>query len=199
MLVIVGAAGLKATSQPVRKLIIAASCLWSLGSAAREYLLVGILGSTLIAVGSLGWTFVGEVASQKLRARTGGLAAGEAFPVGLTDEKVLESSLVSPSTLQYPSCVSHLRIFRIYSTDILVDANGRNLGYNTAWIFVGLGGLANILAFFFVPEPARRSPAELDELYEKHIPAWRMRGYVTDVEKEYQTRREARTQGDIHA
>jgi hypothetical protein len=43
--------------------------------------------------------------------------------------------------------------------------------------------MANILGLFFIPETARRSPAELDELYEKRIPAWRMRGHVTDIEK----------------
>lgn len=35
-------------------------------------------------VGSLGWAFVGEVASQKLRARTAGLAAGSSVIFGLT-------------------------------------------------------------------------------------------------------------------
>lgn len=48
---------------------------------------------------------------------------------------------------------------------------------------MGLGVIANILGLFFIPETARRSPAELDELYEKRIPAWRMRGYVTDIQK----------------
>lgn len=35
-------------------------------------------------VGNLGWTFVGEVSSQKLRARTAGLAAGASVLFGLT-------------------------------------------------------------------------------------------------------------------
>ncbi len=35
-------------------------------------------------VGSLGWAFVGEIASQKLRARTAGLAAGSSVLFGLT-------------------------------------------------------------------------------------------------------------------
>jgi hypothetical protein len=76
-----------------------------------------------------------------------------------------------------------------------VDATGRNLGFKACWIFVGLGGLANALAYAFIPEPAGRSPAELDELYEKHIPAWRMRGYVTDVEKDMQSHGENRRVG----
>jgi len=43
--------------------------------------------------------------------------------------------------------------------------------------------MASILAIFIIPETAKRSPAELDELYEKRIPAWKMKGYVTDVQK----------------
>jgi hypothetical protein len=29
----------------------------------------------------------------------------------------------------------------------------------------------------------RRSPAELDELFEKKVKPWRFRGYITDVQK----------------
>jgi hypothetical protein len=36
------------------------------------------------SVGNLGWSFVGEVSSQKLRARTAGLAAGASVIFGLT-------------------------------------------------------------------------------------------------------------------
>lgn len=35
-------------------------------------------------VGALGWAFVGEIASQRLRARTAGLAAGISVLFGLT-------------------------------------------------------------------------------------------------------------------
>lgn len=35
-------------------------------------------------VGSIGWAFVGEVASQKLRARTAGVAAAASVVFGLT-------------------------------------------------------------------------------------------------------------------
>jgi hypothetical protein len=35
-------------------------------------------------VGNMGWTFVGEVSSQRLRARTAGLAAGISVLFGLT-------------------------------------------------------------------------------------------------------------------
>ena len=82
----------------------------------------------------------------------------------------------------YPLCVrpSLLAWSRLTS---VVAANGANFGYNTAWLFFALGLMASILAIFIIPETAKRSPAELDELYEKRIPAWKMKGYVTDVQK----------------
>lgn len=69
MLLIVGAAGQNATTTPIRNLVIAAACLWSMGNSP---------------LGSLGWTFVGEVPNQKLRARTAGLAAAGGVVFGLT-------------------------------------------------------------------------------------------------------------------
>lgn len=79
----------------------------------------------------------------------------------------------------------------IRGSHYLVDVRGANLGFKAVWIFVGFGGVANVFALFFAPEPARRSPAELDELFEKRIPAWRMKGYVTDVELSAKAGREA--------
>lgn len=42
------------------------------------------------------------------------------------------------------------------------------------------------MTWFFAPEPSRRNPAELDELYAKGVPAWRMNNYVTDVQISYE-------------
>jgi hypothetical protein len=53
-----------------------------------------------ISVGGLGWAFVGEVSSQKLRARTAGLAAGASVIFGLTFNTALpvmpECSYIGP-------------------------------------------------------------------------------------------------------
>ncbi len=66
---------------------------------------------------------------------------------------------------------------------ILVDVNGANWGYRTAFLFLGTGVVTCLAVYYFVPEPSQRNPAELDEMYEKGVPAWRMRNYVTDVQK----------------
>lgn len=62
--------------------------------------------------------------------------------------------------------------------------NGANMGYDTAWIFFGGGLVSVIAAIFYLPETARRNPAELDEMYLKHVPAWKMKAFVTDVQRE---------------
>lgn len=69
MLFVVGIAGQFVGRPGVREITITAACLWSCGSSA---------------LGIIGWTFVGEVSSQKLRARTAGLGAGISVLFGLT-------------------------------------------------------------------------------------------------------------------
>jgi MFS transporter, SP family, sugar:H+ symporter len=43
--------------------------------------------------------------------------------------------------------------------------------------------ITTVLTFLYVPETAQRNSAEMDEMYEKGVPAWRMRKFVTDVQK----------------
>jgi MFS family permease len=52
------------------------ACIWSLFNSA---------------LGVIGWAFVGEIASQKLRARTAGLAAGLSVVFGLSSTRVLQA------------------------------------------------------------------------------------------------------------
>lgn len=56
------------------------------------------------------------------------------------------------------------------------------MGFNTGFLFGGFGVFTSIIIWFYVPEPARRNAAEMDEMYEKGVPAWKMHKYVTDVQ-----------------
>lgn len=56
------------------------------------------------------------------------------------------------------------------------------MGFNTSFLFGGFGVLTSVVIWFFVPEPSRRNAAEMDEMYEKGVPAWKMSKYVTDVQ-----------------
>lgn len=79
--------------------------------------------------------------------------------------------------------IPNIRAVREILTRQAVDVNGANWGYKTAWLFLATGAVCCVIIYFFVPEPSQRNPAELDEMYEKGIPAWRMRKYVTDVQR----------------
>ncbi|KAH8810798.1 general substrate transporter [Xylogone sp. PMI_703] len=143
-MLVVGILGFVTKTGPLKNFLIFAACTWSFFN---------------VALGSLGWAFVGEVASQKLRARTAGLAAGTSVLFGLTFNT---------------------------SLPVMLDVNGANWGYRTAWLFLGTGIIVCVAVYFFVPEPSQRNPAEMDEMYEKGVPAWKMRNYVTDVQTQQQ-------------
>lgn len=66
--------------------------------------------------------------------------------------------------------------------DHIVDTEGANWGYDTAWLFFGLGSLVCIMVWFYVPEPSQRNYAEMDEMYINGVPARKMRKYVTEVQ-----------------
>lgn len=57
------------------------------------------------------------------------------------------------------------------------------MGFNTGFLFGGFGALTSIVIWFYVPEPSRRNAAEMDEMYEKGVPAWKMNKYITDVQR----------------
>lgn len=64
----------------------------------------------------------------------------------------------------------------------VVDTEGAGWGYDTAWLFSGLGSLVCAMVWFYVPEPSRRNYAEMDEMYANEVPARKMRKDVTEVQ-----------------
>ncbi|KAK6909183.1 sugar transporter [Kwoniella mangroviensis CBS 8886] len=149
MLLVIGILGHVPHNNATKDVLIVAACFWSAGS---------------VGLGAFGWSFAGEVAAQKLRARTSGLGSGIAVIFGLTFNT---------------------------SVPIMLLDGGKRLGnntYNTAFIFLGFGTVVWILTIFMLPEVASRNPAELDEMYEKGIAPWRMKNYVTDVQKAHTAR-----------
>ncbi|KAM0325154.1 hypothetical protein ACHAQA_007693 [Verticillium albo-atrum] len=140
-MIVVGILGFVNKTTVVLNLLIFIACVWAFFNKA---------------LGSLGWAFVGEVASQKLRARTAGVAAASSVVFGLTFNTTVP---------------------------LMLDINGVNWGYKTAWLFSGTGLITIVVVFFYVPEPSQRNSAEMDEMYEKGIAARKMRKYVTDVQR----------------
>ncbi|KAM6511998.1 hypothetical protein FALCPG4_016986 [Fusarium falciforme] len=140
-MMVVGILGFVNKTTPIQNLLIFVACVWAFFNKA---------------LGSIGWAFVGEVASQKLRARTAGVAAASSVVFGLTFNTTVP---------------------------LMLDTNGADWNYKTAWLFFGTGLVTTLVVYFYVPEPSQRNPAEMDEMYEKHVPARKMRKYVTDVQR----------------
>ncbi|KAF5012333.1 hypothetical protein FDECE_1560 [Fusarium decemcellulare] len=139
-MLVVGIVGQFSSTKPLQNFCIFIACVWSLFNAA---------------LGSLGWAFVGEIASQKLRARTAGLAAGISVIFGLTFNT---------------------------SVPIMLDPEGVDWNYNTGWLYGGLGVITTVIVWFYVPEPSKRNTAEMDEMYENGVPAWKMQKHITNVQ-----------------
>ncbi|KAL4867811.1 hypothetical protein BDV12DRAFT_209528 [Aspergillus spectabilis] len=141
-LLIVAIIGLFDSTTALQNFCIFTACVWSLFKSA---------------LGVIGWAFVGEIASQKLRARTAGLAAGLSVVFGL-----------------------------VFNTAVpkMLDTEAANWNYKTGWFFGALGVVTSVIVWFYIPEPSKRNTAEMDEMYEKRVPAWRMKGFVTDVQSQ---------------
>ncbi|KAM0754628.1 general substrate transporter [Meredithblackwellia eburnea MCA 4105] len=154
------------------------STVCGFGIAAVSVLAIGIvgcfnytsksLGSLLIflacsaiffntAAGAIGYCYLAEVPTQKWRARTAGFGAAMAASLGV--------------------CFS-------FSVPIMLKG-APHWGVRTGFFFGATGIPATILAFFILPETARRSTAELDEMFLKKVPPRRFSSYKTDVEKSW--------------
>jgi SP family general alpha glucoside:H+ symporter-like MFS transporter len=103
-----------------------------------------------------GWSLCGEVSTARLRARTAGFAAGAAVVVGIPLG---------------------------YGTPYMISANSLNWGLKTCFFFAGLSFFLVVATWFIIPETAKRSPAELDEMFEAKVKPWRFRKYVTEVQR----------------
>ncbi|KAG7530694.1 hypothetical protein FFLO_04864 [Filobasidium floriforme] len=111
-------------------------------------------GSTLQA--ATAWVYCGEISSARLRPYTAGFAAATSCVIGIV--------------------VGVLVPYMLNETEW-------NLGTKTAWFYAGLGAPCVVLAWFIMPETAGRTPAELDELFERRIKAWRFAKTQTAVQR----------------
>lgn len=56
-------------------------------------------------------------------------------------------------------------------------------GPKAGFFFAGTGTIVCAIGWFILPEVARRTPAEIDEMFEKKVPPRKFKGYVTDVQR----------------
>ncbi|KAH8081882.1 putative hexose transporter [Filobasidium floriforme] len=98
------------------------------------------------------YTMLAEVPSAELRSRTAAFGSMTASLIGL--------------------------VFTVV-TPYMINPNQANWGLKTCYFFFGLSAPMVIGGWFIIPETARLSPAELDELYESGSPVWRFSKTIT--------------------
>ncbi|WWD19437.1 hypothetical protein CI109_103897 [Kwoniella shandongensis] len=105
--------------------------------------------------GTLGRSFAAETGSSRLRVKTAGISSAGGVAVGV-----------------------------LFSTTVpyMLNAEKANWGLKTCFFFAGISLPVCIAAFFIIPDTSKRTPAELDEMFEKKIKPWRFRGYVTEAQ-----------------
>ncbi|KAJ5083309.1 hypothetical protein N7456_012736 [Penicillium angulare] len=105
---------------------------------------------------AIGYAYPAEVPQQRLRAQTSGWAL----------------ALSNGVAIMFSFC-----------TPLMID-NGdvSHWGVKTGFFFAGSGTVAVIVAWFILPEVTRRTPAEIDELFEKNVNVRKFKEYVTDVQ-----------------
>ncbi|WWC97802.1 hypothetical protein V866_004689 [Kwoniella sp. B9012] len=149
MCMVVGGLGIMSNrSATVNRLVLAFSLFWR-------------LGSTLL--GNLGWAYVAETGSSRLRAKTAGIAAAGGVCLGL-----------------------------VFNTSVpyMLNNTGANWGLKTAFFFAGISTPFVVASFFLIPDTSRRTAAELDEMFRKKVKPWRFRSYVSDAQKALNEERE---------
>ncbi|OJJ44483.1 hypothetical protein ASPZODRAFT_18673 [Penicilliopsis zonata CBS 506.65] len=103
---------------------------------------------------AIGYAYAAEVPRQAQRAQTAGWS--------------LASS-------------NFLSIMFSFCTPLMINGNAQ-WGVKTGFFFAATGSIAVVVAWFILPEVALRTPAEIDELFEKRVNFRKFKGYVTDVE-----------------
>ncbi|KAE8327986.1 general substrate transporter [Aspergillus sergii] len=104
---------------------------------------------------SIGYAYAAEIPQQRLRAQTAGLS-------------LAASNLIA---LMFSFC-----------TPLMINGPLTKWGVKTGFFFAGTGTVAVIIAWFILPEVTRRTPAEIDEMFEKKVNLRKFKHYVTDVQ-----------------
>ncbi|KAL4863011.1 hypothetical protein BDV12DRAFT_189969 [Aspergillus spectabilis] len=119
----------------------------------------------LVANGATGWGFIGEISSQRLRPYTAGFAAATSCVAGVVMNVV---------------------------TPYMINSNDWNWGLKTGWFYTGIGLPFTAAIWFLIPETARRTSAELDELFERKIKPWRFHKTTTATQRTVEAKGESR-------
>ncbi|KAK6077039.1 MFS alpha-glucoside [Seiridium cupressi] len=104
---------------------------------------------------AIGYAYAAEIPSQRLRAQTA------AWSLAASNLIAIMFSFCTPRMINGPLTF---------------------WGVKTGFFFAGTGAIAVVIAWFILPEVTRRTPAEIDELFEKKVNLRKFDKYVTEVQ-----------------
>ncbi|KAJ4167427.1 hypothetical protein NW754_011242 [Fusarium falciforme] len=135
---------LRATGPAVGPTLIAFACMWAVGYN--------------LSAGPMGYIYVAETATTRLRAKTTGIAI-----IG----------------------IQAMATVYVYIPPIMLNSPAFGIS-NTVFFWAGTGTFVYILICFLVPETKGRTFAELDELFDRGVPAWEFAKTKTAVQGDFE-------------
>ncbi|KAH8768515.1 general substrate transporter [Hyaloscypha finlandica] len=104
---------------------------------------------------AIGYAYAAEIPMQRLRARTAAWSLASSNLIG---------------------------IMFSFCTPLMINHGTTKWGVKTGFFFAGTGFVSVVIAWFILPEVARRTPGEIDELFERKVNLRKFDKYVTDVQ-----------------
>ncbi|KAF7156313.1 hypothetical protein CNMCM5623_009706 [Aspergillus felis] len=104
---------------------------------------------------AIGYAYAAEIPQQRLRAQTAAWS-------------LASSNMIS--------------IMFSFCTPLMINNPPTKWGPKTGFFFAGTGTVAVVIAWFILPEVTRRTPGEIDELFEKRVNLRKFKNYVTDAQ-----------------
>ncbi|KAF9885302.1 hypothetical protein FE257_013019 [Aspergillus nanangensis] len=108
-----------------------------------------------VSIGAVAFVLLGEISSPNLRAKTAALATATQSVFGIV------MNIVVP---------------------YMVNPDEANMKGKVGFVFGGLGVLATLLCFLYIPDVKRRTYEEIDMMFERRVPPRKMGSYVTGRE-----------------
>ncbi|KAF7595497.1 hypothetical protein BBP40_005833 [Aspergillus hancockii] len=122
---------------------------------------------TTTGASAIGYAYAAEIPQQRLRAQTAG------WSLALSNMVAIMFSFCTP---------------------LMINQGPAKWGVKTGFFFAGTGAVAVVIAWFILPEVTRRTPAEIDEMFEKRVNLRKFRQYVTEVQLHAAKQHEMKTQ-----
>lgn len=129
----------------------------------------------------MGYIYVAETATTRLRAKTTGIAIFGIQGMATVYVYIAPIMLNSPALGMSNTGKNRFNFANHHDTNTM----------RSVFFWVGTGTLIYILVWFLVPETKGRSFAELDELFERRIPPWKFSKTETEESRrreEYESR-----------